>query len=184
MGSKKCSCGKPIHCCRRHLGLFVAACLGYPSRSGYNTVETDRFQAWDALHFTNPPRQSTQLAAQRHFLEMVGRQPGIVLADIDPAYLNALLPKPFVAAPLDGKHNYQFSKVWRYDQPQAMALVKSGLDQSLLVYALFVSRKEMAGPKSRLPVVPGYQWTILNHTDTKAVILKLAPVASEQRALP
>ena len=27
--------------------------------------------------------------------------PGIVLSDIDPSYLNALLPKPFVAAPID-----------------------------------------------------------------------------------
>ena len=31
--------------------LFTASCLGYPSRSGYNTPEIDRSQAWDALHF-------------------------------------------------------------------------------------------------------------------------------------
>jgi hypothetical protein len=164
------------------LVLFVAACLGYPSRSGYNTIETDRSQTWDALHFTNPPRQSTQFVAQRHFCEMFRRQPGIVLSDIDPVYLNALLPEPFVSAPLDGKHYFRYSRIWRYDRPQALALIKRGLDQSLPIYALFVSTEKMTAAQSRLPTVPGYQWTIFNNADAKAVILKLAPAASEEKA--
>jgi len=162
------------------LVLFVAACLGYPSRSGYNTIETDRSQTWDALHFTNPPRQSTQFVAQRHFCEMFGRQPGIVLSDIDPVYLNALLPEPFVSAPLDGKHYFRYGRIWRYDRPQALALIKRGLDQSLPVYALFVSTETMTAAQSRLPTVPGYQWTIFNNADGKAVILKLFPAGSEE----
>src|SRR5262249_45657634 len=34
------------------LALFAAACLGYPSRSGYKTGDIDRSQAWDALNFS------------------------------------------------------------------------------------------------------------------------------------
>src|SRR5437588_2272593 len=73
--------------------LLAAACLGYPSRSGYNTHGINRSQAWDALHFTAPPRQSIQFVAQRQFARVLKRQPGILLSDIDPVYLNALLPR-------------------------------------------------------------------------------------------
>lgn len=123
--------------------LFGAACLGYPSRSGYNTREICRSQAWDALHFTNPPQQSTQFIAQRRLAKLLRRQPGIVLSDIDPVYLNALLPESFVAAPIDGNHHYRWSEISRYDQPQALALLRRGLEQSLPVYALFTSESEM-----------------------------------------
>jgi len=162
--------------------LFAAACLGFPSRSGYNTRQINRSQAWDALHFTIPPLQSMKFLAQKRFLEIVGDQPGIVLSDINPVYLSALLPDAFVAAPIDGKHNYRFSTIWHYDQPEAFALVKRGLDQSLPVYALFVSREEMMAQQSRLPVVPGYQWTIIDNLDPNAVILKLALTVTEERA--
>ncbi|MFL6546819.1 MAG: hypothetical protein ACJ8LM_16775, partial [Candidatus Udaeobacter sp.] len=56
--------------------LFGAACLGYPSRSSYNTRGFDRSQAWDALHFGDPPRTSLQFAAQRDFARLLKRQPG------------------------------------------------------------------------------------------------------------
>src|SRR5437899_4063974 len=89
------------------LVLFAAACLGYPSRSGYKTRDIDRSQAWDALHFSGSPREPIQFVAQRYFGRRFQREPGIVLSDIDPVYLNALLPRRFVAAPIDGKHHYQ-----------------------------------------------------------------------------
>jgi hypothetical protein len=162
--------------------LVVAACLGYPSRSGYKTVGINRSQAWDALHFTVPPRQSAQFVAQRDFLETFSGQPGIVLSDIDPAYLNALFPKPFIAAPLDGKHQYRWSRIWRYDRPQAVALIKRGLDQSLPIYALFVSQKDREEKASRLPELDGYRWTILDASiSDKVAVLKLTPTASEDR---
>src|SRR6266540_5319828 len=99
--------------------LFAAACLGFPSRSGYKTQSIGRCQAWDALHFTTPMRQSVQFIAQKEFAKRLRRQPGIVLSDIDPVYLNALLPGAFVAAPVDGQHNYKWSYAWHYDQAQA-----------------------------------------------------------------
>jgi hypothetical protein len=161
--------------------LFAAAALGYPSRSGgYNKVETDRSQALDALHFPNPPRQSSEFIAQMHFRELFGQQPGIILSDIDPVYLNALLPKPFVAAPVDAKHHYWMSAIWRYGPPEARALVEMGLAKSLPIYALFVPAVDMKSYFSRLPAVPGYQWTVLNNSDPKAVILKLIPATLEE----
>ena len=162
--------------------LFALACVGYPSRSGYNTRGINRSQAWDALHFAHRPRRSTEFAAQGHFARLLKRQPGIVLSDIDPVYLNALLPRSFVAAPIDGKHHYEWSYTWRYDRPQALALVEHGLQQSLPVYALFPSQDEVATQQSRLPSVFGYEWRILNNSHGNAAILKLAPVGSDQAA--
>ena len=162
--------------------LFALACVGYPSRSGYNTRGINRSQAWDALHFADRPRRSTEFAAQGHFARLLKRQPGIVLSDIDPVYLNALLPRSFVAAPIDGKHHYEWSYTWRYDRPQALALVEHGLQQSLPVYALFPSQDEVATQQSRLPNVFGYEWRSLNNSHGNAAILKLAPVGSDQAA--
>lgn len=164
--------------------LFAAACLGYPSRSGHNRRGFDRSQAWEALHFADPPRRSRQFVAQRHFAEMLKRQSGIVLSDIDPVYLNALLPRSFVAAPIDGEHHYKWSYTWHYDRPQALALVEHGFEQSIPVYALFISRNEMVSKQSRLPVIPGYEWHVVNNSPGKATILKLAPVGSNEAALP
>jgi hypothetical protein len=163
--------------------LFTGACLGYPSRSGYNTHGINRLQAWDALHFATSPRRSIAFLAERYFAKQLSRQTGIVLSDIDPVYLNALLPRSFVAAPIDGKHNYKWSYTWRYDPPQASALVERGLQQSLPVYALFTSRDEMTTEQSRLPVVPGYEWQILDSPLRKPAILKLSAVGPHQAAL-
>jgi hypothetical protein len=187
--------------------LFAAACLGYPSRSlsnGSQTVasgtkmERNRLQAWDALHFPTPPRQSPWLRAQRHFLEMFGSQPGIILADMNPLYLNALLPHPFVAAPLDGeryaafwrhvgairklgstaaaeKYAAYWGHVFTYDRAQALGLVKRALGQSRPVYALFVSKKEMEEKAARLPQIEGYEWVLAEDPTAEAAILKLSP---------
>jgi hypothetical protein len=78
---------------------------------------------------------------------------------------------------------FAIGKVWRYDRPQALALIKRGLDQSLPVYALFVSQREMSEQQSRLPALPGYQWAILA-SSTEAVILELAPAESGETAPP
>jgi len=59
-------------------------------------------------------------------------------------------------------------------------LVEHGLDQSFPVYALFVSRDEMAAKRSRLPTVPGYEWRLPDTFPPNVAILKLAPAGSEQ----
>jgi hypothetical protein len=167
--------GKRLSASVAILALFVAACLGFPSRSGYRTIAINRSQAWDAIHFTTSRPQSRSLVAQERFVELVGHQPGIVLSDIDPVYLNALFPERIVAAPIDGKHSHRWSKIWRYDRPEALALVKRGLAQSLPVYALFVSPKEMSQKMSRLPELDGYQWSEVE-SRPRIVVLRLVPV--------
>ena len=178
--AKNILAGKRIVTALIVLVLFAGACLGYPSRSGYNTPDIDRSQAWDALHFATPPSQSIEFIAQKHFARRLSREPGIVLSDIDPVYLNALLPRSFVAAPIDGKHHYKWSDLWRYDRPQALAFVERGLEQSLPVYALFVSQDQMTAQQSRLPNVSGYEWRILNDSNDKVAILKLTALGSDQ----
>ncbi len=164
--------------------LFVAACLGCPSRSGYNRRGINRSQSWDALHFRDAPRRSPHFAAQANFARLFKRQSGIVLSDIDPVYLNAFFPRSLVAAPIDGKHHYKWSYRWRYDRPQAQALVEHGLEQSIPIYALFISRSEMITEKTRLPAVPGYEWHVLDNSPGKATILQLGPIGSGEAALP
>jgi hypothetical protein len=154
--------------------LFAMACLGYPSRSG-DTAKTDRSQAWDVLHHNTPLHRSSEFVAQKRFIELFGNQPGIVFSDSDPFYLTALWPEPFVAAPLDGKGYIGYSKIFHYDRPQATALVKRGLEQSLPIYALFVSQDEMDEKASRLPELDGYEWVPAGNSTPDAVILKLSP---------
>jgi hypothetical protein len=153
--------------------LFATACLGYPSRSGYNPGKVGRSQAWDALHFTVARRQSDRFLAQKHFVDRFGEESGIVLSDIDPAYLNALFPERMIAAPLDERHHYRYSKLWRYDRPQALALVTGGLQQALPIYALFTSMEEINTQRGRLPNVPGYEWVLAETPTADAAILKL-----------
>jgi len=165
--------------------LFAAACLGYPSRSPFNTpqavtsgTQTDwnRSQTWDAFYFPTPSvRSRGWLTAERHFVEMFGREPGIILADINPVVLNALLPDSFVAAHLDGERYAVFRGGRTYDRGQALALVKHALDQSRPVYALFVSQKEMEENAVRLPQVDGYEWAVAENLPAEAVVLKLSP---------
>jgi len=160
------------------LALFAAACLGYPSRSGYNHAKTGRFQVWDALQFSSLRRQSMRFIAQGRFIERFGGEPGIVLSEVDPVYLNALFPERMIAAPLDEKHHYRHSKLWRYDRPQALALINRGLHRALPIYALFTSMEEMTSQRLRLPTVPGYEWTLLKNSDPKAIVMKLTPAAT------
>jgi hypothetical protein len=175
--------------------IFAATCLGYPSRSGYNTVAINRSQAWDALHFVDrPPRhqkqnrshahKGAQFFAQKEFAELVDNHPGIVLSKIDPVYLNALLPDQFAAAPLDGDHNYCFSEIWHYKRPEALALVGKGLNRALPIYALFTSSKEMTTQQSRLPTPEGYHWAALKNSTPETAVLQLAPMSPENRSSP
>jgi hypothetical protein len=164
--------------------LFAAACLGYPSRSGYNTVAIDRSQAWDAVDFRHLGGLSTRYIAQKQFAENFGSQPGVVLSDIDPVYLNALLPDSFAAAPIDEKHDFMWSKEWHYDRTQAVALVKRGLAQSRPIYALFVSTEDMQQRAARLPELDDYQWIVMSapNINDEAVVLQLAPARSGSHA--
>ncbi|PYX04579.1 MAG: hypothetical protein DMG85_17330, partial [Acidobacteria bacterium] len=111
--------------------------------------------------------------AQKEFARNFKDEPGIVLSDIDPVYLNALLPESFVAAPVDGSHSYCYSRLWHYGKAEAIQLVQSGLGRATPVYALLLPSKDVDQDVKRLPLVDGYSWKRSEKSNTRAVIMIL-----------
>jgi hypothetical protein len=159
------------------LAVFLFSCIGYPSQSGFKP-KSGRSQAWDALNYANINGKSPRYEAQKEFSRIFRDAPGIVLSDIEPPYLNALLPKPFVAAPVDGKHDYCYSRAWHYGKPEAVQLVENGLGRASPVYALLLPSKNVDQDIRRLPSIQGYSWKRSNGSDTAAVIVTLTKDAS------
>ena len=154
------------------LAVFLLSCIGYPSQSGFKP-KSGRSQAWDALYYANGNGKSLWYEAQKEFIRIFRDAPGIVLSDIDPPYLNTLLPKPFVAAPIDGNHNYCYSRLWHYGKAEAIRLVADGLDDAIPIYALLVPSEHLDQDLERLPRIEGYSWKRNNSIDTAAVIVTL-----------
>jgi hypothetical protein len=154
------------------LVVFLLSCIGYPSQSGFRP-KRGRSQAWDALHYGNGNGKSPRYEAQKEFIRNFGDAAGIVLSDIDPPYLNALLPKPFVAAPLDANHNYCYSRRWHYGKAEALQLVQSGLDHGIPVYALLLFSKDADQDLKRLPLIEGYSWKRSEKSNKRALIMTL-----------
>ena len=154
------------------VALFLLTCLGFPSQSGFKP-EKNRFQTWDALHYPTSKTRSRNYEAQKQLASLFRDAPGIVLSDIDPAYLNVLLPKPFVAAPIDGKHNYCYSRLWHYDKADAIQLITGALEQAVPVYALFVPSEHLDQDLNRLPRIQGCTWKRSDRSGTAAVIMLL-----------
>ena len=159
------------------LALFLLSCIGYPSQSGFKP-RAGRSQAWDALHYANGNGKSLWNEAQKQFIRSFGHAPGIVLSDIDPPYLNVMLPKPFVAAPIDDRHNYSYSPFWHYGKPEAVRLVQSGLNHAIPVYALLLSSNNDDRDVQRLPLIQGYSWTRSEKSNSRAVIMTLTTDAA------
>jgi hypothetical protein len=154
------------------LVVFLLSCVGYPSQSGFKP-KTGRFQAWDALHFKSQNGRSPRYEAQKEFSRIFRSAPGIVLSDIDPAYLNALLPKPFVAAPVDDRHEYCYSRIWHYGGNEAIRLVQSGLARAIPIYALLLPSSNLDQDIKRLPSIQGYSWKRRHRTNKAALIMTL-----------
>ncbi|HWX16186.1 MAG TPA: hypothetical protein VNY07_06335 [Chthoniobacterales bacterium] len=159
------------------LVVFLLSCIGYPSQSGFKP-KRGRSQAWDALHYGNGNGKSLRYEAQKEFARTFRVAAGIVLSDIDPVYLNALLPKPFVAAPVDGSHSYCYSRIWHYGKAEAAQLVQSGLDHATPVYALLLPSKNVDQDVNRLPLIQGYNWKRSERSNTRAVIMILTTDAA------
>ena len=159
------------------LAVFLLSCIGYPSESGFKP-KNGRSQAWDALHYAEGNGKSLRYEAQKKFSRIFRDGPGIVLSDIEPPYLNALLPKPFVAAPVDGNHDYCYSRIWHYGKVEGIRLVQSGLDRATPVYALLLPSIDDDHAVQRLPSIQGYSWKRSKKSDTRAVIMTLTTDAA------
>jgi hypothetical protein len=165
------------------LAVFLLSCIGYPSQSGFKP-KGGRSQAWDALHYANGNGKSLWYEAQKEFIRFFRDAPGIVLSDIDPPYLNVLLPKPFVAAPIDDRHNYCYSRLWHYGKIEAIRLVQSGLDRATPVYALLVPSIDDDKNVQRLPSIQGYSWKRSEKSNSRAVIMTLTKDAAALTSEP
>lgn len=157
--------------------LFLLTCIGYPSQSGFKP-NRNRSQAWDALRYANDKGLSPRYEAQKDFLHTFRYAPGVILSDIEPPYLNALLPKPFVAAPIDEHHNYCFSQLWHYGKPEAIRLIQNGLDHAAPVYALLVPSIDGDQAVQRLPSIQGYSWKRSEKSNSRALIMILTKDAA------
>jgi 4-amino-4-deoxy-L-arabinose transferase-like glycosyltransferase len=159
------------------LALFVLSCVGYPSQSGFKP-ETGRSQAWDAIKYANGNGKSVWYEAQENFIRFFRIAPGIVLSDIDPPYLNVLLPRPFIAAPIDDNHNYRFSQLWHYGKAEAIRLVQGALDHATPVYALLIPSENIDQEVKRLPEIQGYSWKRSKKSDKSAIVMTLTKDAA------
>ena len=159
------------------LAVFLLACIGYPSQSGFKP-KSGRSQAWDALHYPNQNGKSPWYEAQNEFIRFFRNAPGIVLSDMDPPYLNALLPKPFVAAPIDDHHNYCYSRIWHYGKVEGIRLIQSGLDHATPVYALLLPSNNDDRDVQRLPSIRGYTWKRSGKSNSRAVVMTLTKDAA------
>jgi len=159
------------------LTIFLLTCIGYPSQSGFRPSR-NRSQAWDAFQYANSKGRSRRYEAQKEFSRIFRNAPGIVLSDIDPIYLNVLLPKAFVAAPIDDHHSYCYSRLWHYGKAEATRLVLSGLGHATPVYALLLPSKHDDQDVRRLPSIQGYSWRRSEKSSTRIVIMTLTKNAS------
>ncbi len=159
------------------LMIFLLTCSGYPSQSGFKP-QRNRSQAWDALRYADNKGRSPRYEAQEDFRRAFRHAPGIVLSDIDPPYLNVLLPRPFVSAPIDDHHNYCYSRLWRYGKAEAIRSVQRGLDHAIPVYALLLPSNHDDQDVQRLPSIQDYSWIRSEKSSTKAVIMTLTKNAS------
>jgi hypothetical protein len=159
------------------LTILLLTCIGYPSQSGFRP-RRNRSQAWDAFQYANSKGRSRRYEAQKEFSRIFRDAPGIVLSDIDPPYLNMLLHKPFVAAPIDDHHNYCYSRLWHYGKAEAIRLVLSGLGHATPVYALLLPSKHDDQDVQRLPSIQGYSWRRSEKSSTRIVIMTLTKNAS------
>jgi len=159
------------------LAVFLLSCIGYPSQSGFKP-KSGRSQAWDAVRYADRNGKSPRYEAQKEFARTFKDEPGIVLSDIDPAYLNALLPRPFVAAPLDAGHNYCYSRLWHYGKAEAVQLVQRGLGHATPVYALLLPSNDVDQDVKRLPLIQGYTWKRSEKSNRRAVIVTLTKDAA------
>lgn len=155
--------------------LFVLACLGFPSAAGYPAVAY-RAQAWMALKSPVTANRALHFEAAECLGLSCAERPGVVLSDIDAAYLNALLGERFAAAPIDGKHHYAGNLTWHYGKQEAEAMVRQALTRRTPVYALFSMPRDRDQNLARLPIIENYRWLPVPHPPPSiAAILKLTP---------
>src|SRR5262249_22725346 len=153
------------------LPLFCMSILGYPSKAGYPPVN-GRLHLIDAIDYCVTHGFPANYRAAMQFKKM-RLSPGIVLSDISPVYLNALLPQEFAAAPIDERHSYTFSAFWHYGREDALRHCRAELKAGHNAYALEANPTKAEETLARLPTVEGFVWERLKIRSDQAFAWKL-----------
>jgi hypothetical protein len=149
------------------LPLFSMSIVGYPSKGGYPPV-VGRCQLVDAIEYCANDGVAVNYRAAMLF-KREAQSRGVVLSDISPVYLNALLPTQLAAAPIDGKHDYRWSAFWHYGRGDALRLCRAELEAGHTVYALEPNPTNLQKTLARLPAIEGFGWERLDIQSDRAV---------------
>lgn len=139
------------------ISLLAATVLGYPSRSGY-PPESGRMQLVDGIAWAGRRADSLEYEAALLLMQEAAPPEAVVLSDINPAFLSALVGPRLTCAPIDAQHAYCNGHEWRFDKTSALALAERSLERGLPVYALAVRADDHSRTLGRLPRVDGARW--------------------------
>lgn len=153
--------------------LVVGAVAGFPSMAGFpqRRWQMQLPYALGIIPHRDDRMSPASYRAAIEFQKRFGSSPGVVLSRINPVYLNAILPTDFMAAPIDGRHEYNHSRLWKYDAGSAQTLALFNLEKRRPVYALLTSEDGV----ETLPAISGWHWNRLPSDSQRAVILRLEP---------
>lgn len=165
-------------------GLFGLALAGYPGGVSY-PLRPFSSVSLHALKWPLRFNSADNFLAAREFRRLPPASSALVLSDISPVYLSALLPATHRAAPIDGRHGYEFSKTWRYGPAEALAAAQQAVLQNRTVYVLQNVHEGPLTDETRFPAPAGWRWRARERTkDQNAFIWELMPIApiDEDRA--
>ena len=160
--------------------LSILCLLGFPSVSkASNNILRSQFI--EQLTTKIKKRPAVENIAAKEFGKLVKAKKGLVISRINPVLLNELLPKEFIAAPLDGIHVYSQTNLWKYSTREATDLISKQLALGNPVYALFVPGKELEKEIESVPKIANYQWVPLKFRKRYGVVLMLVPLNSGEK---
>ncbi len=156
-------------------GLCILSIVGVPSVRGDAPVRYS-VHSLDAVAWAGRKGVSVNYALTQYVKERLGSAPGLLLTDLSPVYVAALLPRGFITAPVDEEHDYVFSAHWRYGRSHALALVQQGLKMQMPVYAATPLEEPAVSFARRLPSLPDATWEIVNTpADAQGTLYRLVP---------
>lgn len=138
--------------------LGIACLLGFPGGVGY-PLRPVSFVSIHSIRWPDKKNTPVNYNALHAFAHHTSGRPALLLSDLSPVYASTLLPHGSFAAPVDGHHEYNGSNQWRYDRPEAYALVTDMLERGLAIYALQLASTPEQSVIERVPHLSGHAWT-------------------------
>ena len=101
-----------------------------------------------------PPRWQ----AARDLVALAAGRPAVALSDINPVYLDCVLPAAVDVVPLDMQDGgYIHAQAWQFDRRRALQYARDRAAGGAQVVAALLRQGERE-PAARLPEFPGHAW--------------------------